>query len=650
MAVTLSPVGGAAAQFFTNSGVPLSGGKLYSYAAGTTTPLATYTTNSGATPWTNPIILDSAGRIPNSGEIWLTNGSTYKFILKDNNDVLIATYDNINTQSINAFDITYTPPFSGSTATNVGSKLAQIVSVIDFGADPTGTVDSTPAIQTAINYAAQAGNTLFFPAGTYLITTLTIPAQHGGIEWVGESNDSTYNLTQGLYKGTVLISTVNSGNVIYANGGVAYSNRGIEIKNISIKAQTSDFVIYFRRAPDRPLLSYVSIYNSNSAGSGVCFDSCFVGALITSSHFQGEVGASNIGVKVFNDEKAGGFVMENSSSVHWHKGLEFGVWVYEATIRNTGMEYNNYGAYIYQGDNNLTLDSCHFEFDQKAAIYIDNCGGVRIVKCSFYRNAESASGTKAQIYIKAGAGSYSNNTFVQNCYDFGLSSNTCFLYHENASFGNGTIDGNESSIVGGATGTKGVFLDGAGQEQWQVTNNNFASTDTPYTNCELAKQFSSGQDAMYGIRFAATSYPSSNPNTLDDYQEGTWTPVLGGDGGQSGQSYTRQIGYYQKIGSLVYFSFDVELSTKGTISSIAVLDNLPFTTLYDIGAGAGFVSDFTNLGVSVTNIQMFPNATQKMFYFRVLTAAGTSMAYENGSSLFTNTTMIRGGGWFKTAD
>ena len=96
MAVNLSPVGGVAAQFFTNSGAVLTGGKLYTYAAGTTIPQATYTTSQGNVPWTNPIVLDAAGRVPSGGEIWLTSGVRYKFVLTDANDVLIATYDNIN--------------------------------------------------------------------------------------------------------------------------------------------------------------------------------------------------------------------------------------------------------------------------------------------------------------------------------------------------------------------------------------------------------------------------------------------------------------------------------------------------------------------------------------------------------------------------
>jgi hypothetical protein len=95
MTVLLSPVAGAAAQFFTNTGSVLTGGKLYAYYAGTTTPAPTYTTVAGSNYHPNPIVLNAAGRVPNSGEIWLDNNVQYKFVLKDSADVLIATYDNI---------------------------------------------------------------------------------------------------------------------------------------------------------------------------------------------------------------------------------------------------------------------------------------------------------------------------------------------------------------------------------------------------------------------------------------------------------------------------------------------------------------------------------------------------------------------------
>jgi hypothetical protein len=99
--VFLSLFGGVGAQFFDNNGVILSGGKIYTYAAGTTTPAPTYTSTTGATPHANPIILDSAGRVP-GGEIWLPAGVPYKFALYTSLDVLIATYDNVSSAASGA--------------------------------------------------------------------------------------------------------------------------------------------------------------------------------------------------------------------------------------------------------------------------------------------------------------------------------------------------------------------------------------------------------------------------------------------------------------------------------------------------------------------------------------------------------------------
>lgn len=104
MAVNLSPIWGAGAQLLDNSGNVLSGGKIYTYAAGTTTPATTYTSSTGGTANSNPIILNSAGRVPY--EIWLTDGTVYKFVLKDSNDTLIATYDNL--VGINSNFVPYT--------------------------------------------------------------------------------------------------------------------------------------------------------------------------------------------------------------------------------------------------------------------------------------------------------------------------------------------------------------------------------------------------------------------------------------------------------------------------------------------------------------------------------------------------------------
>ena len=90
-----------------------------------------------------------------------------------------------------------------------------------------------------------------------------------------------------------------------------------------------------------------------------------------------------------------------------------------------------------------------------------------------------------------------------------------------------------------------------------------------------------------GITFPATQSASTDANTLDDYEEGTWTPIIGGTGGQSGQSYSGQAGYYTKIGRMVYAQCRVALSAKGTITGNVLLKGLPFTADGAIGYGAG---------------------------------------------------------------
>lgn len=90
--VNLSSLAGSGTQFFDDSGVPLAGGLIYTYAAGGTTPLVTYTSSSGLIAHPNPIVLDSAGRI---NEIWIAEGTSYKFVLKSSTNVLIGTFDNL---------------------------------------------------------------------------------------------------------------------------------------------------------------------------------------------------------------------------------------------------------------------------------------------------------------------------------------------------------------------------------------------------------------------------------------------------------------------------------------------------------------------------------------------------------------------------
>ena len=182
MAVNLSLLAGAGWQFFDDNGVPLTGGKLNTYAAGTTTPQTTFTSSSGATSNANPIILNAAGRLSGSGEIWLTEGVLYKFVVTDANNVLIGTYDNISgandgTALANSSDpakgdalvgfrqSNASGNLTGSVGRTVHQKLQEAVSVKDFGAVGDGVANDTAAFQAA----ATIGGQILVPRGTYRI-------------------------------------------------------------------------------------------------------------------------------------------------------------------------------------------------------------------------------------------------------------------------------------------------------------------------------------------------------------------------------------------------------------------------------------------------------------------------------------------------
>lgn len=203
-------------QFFNAAGVPLSGGKLYTYAAGTTTPLTSYTDSTGAVANSNPIILDSRGEC----SVWLSTDQ-YKFKLTDSNDVQIWIVDSVNgpnlptlaslSASSGASLIGYLPNVSGSVATTVQNKLRQYVSIIDYGGDKTGVNDSTSAFNLAIAALPSTGGSIYFPAGQYKLTsTVTIADKCVSIFGDGSGQtitDSAANVSGSYLKFTGLGTT-----------------------------------------------------------------------------------------------------------------------------------------------------------------------------------------------------------------------------------------------------------------------------------------------------------------------------------------------------------------------------------------------------------------------------------------------------------
>lgn len=245
MTVSLSLLGGAGWQFFDNNGNPLTGGKLYTYEAGTSTPALTYTSASGSTPNSNPIVLDAAGRV--SEEIWLSDGVNYKFVLKTSDEVTIWTKDNISSQTNSSADLSNTTDVAkgdalvgfrqsdangalvGAVGKTVHQKLQDLVTITDFGATP----GSDCAAQMVLAAAATSG-TVVFPAGAFVATATTA------------NSAAILGLLQRIQIDGTLVITLASGVHTFTSPVVVSSNvvNGLQIVgstpvNISIGGQVS---------------------------------------------------------------------------------------------------------------------------------------------------------------------------------------------------------------------------------------------------------------------------------------------------------------------------------------------------------------------------------------------------------------------------
>ena len=127
-----------------------------------------------------------------------------------------------------------------------------------------------------------------------------------------------------------------------------------------------------------------------------------------------------------------------------------------------------------------------------------------------------------------------------------------------------------------------------------------------------------------GIDFSATP-GTGTTELLDDYEEGTWTPILGGATSQTGQSYNVNSGAYTKIGNQVFCTMRISLATAGTITGNAVIRGLPFQTSSDSSDYAGAsIAYIDGVGTAIVSVGFLAqqNRTSLDVFYR--TAASTT--------------------------
>jgi hypothetical protein len=186
-------------QIFGTDGTPLVGGKIYTYSAGTTTPLATYTDAGGLTANTNPIILDSLGQ----ASIWLSTSTSYKFSVYTSANVLLYTVDSI------AAPVDYltfaSPPPIGNTTPNTGAFTTLTAT--------TGTITTVNATTATVSGVTTTGTLTFSGGGS-----MTKPSEVGIQSISASAASSALTISASALSLDFRSTTLTSGTVTTVSG------------------------------------------------------------------------------------------------------------------------------------------------------------------------------------------------------------------------------------------------------------------------------------------------------------------------------------------------------------------------------------------------------------------------------------------------
>ena len=200
-------------QIFGSDGAPLVGGKIYTYAAGTTTPLATYTDSGAGTANTNPIILNSLGQ----ANIWLST-ATYKFSVYTSADVLLYTVDNISAplDSTSLASALSSPTPIGNTTPNTGA-FTTLTATTGNITTVNATTSTTTGVTTTGTLTFSGGGSMTKPPAPGIQSITATVAANALTVTLSPTNLDFRSST--LTSGTVVSRTVSSSISVVVSSG-----------------------------------------------------------------------------------------------------------------------------------------------------------------------------------------------------------------------------------------------------------------------------------------------------------------------------------------------------------------------------------------------------------------------------------------------
>jgi hypothetical protein len=573
--------------FITGTNRPLAGGLMYTYKAGTTENATTYSDDAG-TPNTNPIVLNSDGEC----DLYLDDSVSYRIILKNALGVpqfdkdRIASLGSTQVQSFNS--IAALRLRSGTTIANAAKTLgyysagdgggnsfcwdstsvatdnggtvikptsvsgagrwlavdAYTINVRQFGAKGDGVADDTAEIQSAIT----ASNTVYFPNGTYLFSGITINTHNVTLYGAGESR-SVLLMTNAAAAAVTIAST-------------AFTS-GINIRNLKIEGNASN-------------LGGISLGTTTFAAARIRIQDVFI------TGFQNAV--NGYGIRLNSNQNTD---IENL----WIQECHFGIYRANGGY-STSTRFSGKGSYFGRNClHGIYVDGqCDDLYIQDGlvegclgvgiavtanAAYITGAGrGTRLILDSVYFEENNKNGLSSYnaVQVIGTATGYAQHTLTMNGCQFAANPSApggtkdigidkVYAYFNDCRLMPGNVVPTANCNV------RFVSCKFPNAENYLTTLKAMPGNVSAFEFADAATSSNPNQmNFVNALTFPATARPVSDPNTLDDYEEGTWTPELSSDGTPPTIAYTEQLGTYTKIGNLVFLKAKIRgvLSVAGT--------------------------------------------------------------------------------------
>ena len=522
---------------------------------------------------------------------------------------------------ISSTDVSFLQAGTGAVTRTAQSKMRDVVSVFDFMtvaeqqdvASGTGALNVTAAINAAINYvkiSALSEKELDFPAGLYRVTQFNFTGVNrctfralGTVQIYGNGTaDFVFGCDGYVASGNPdADSTFSNGNKFIGGEWLIGNTGGTYTHNFKFTAATGCVFENF------------SVSGSCGAASGAnriaaAINFCWVNRFIRFS--VGSPGAPGVGFRSFNI--AVGPLSGNNVNNNVFESCRI-------QAGSIGAPYSNTVGISLQNGNANKINTCDISA-LAVGIEISNERGL-VAEANYHEYC-------TQSVIRLASGNSRGNVFIGGIYEV-MSNAAAFTLDSSQNttiIGGryfGTSGGSNRTFIAQGSGCYGIFVV---SPELQNIDNNLTGT---YNGASTV----SGSRILQAqwLSFPSTQVASTDANTLDDYEEGTWTPASNGD------SFSSASGRYTKVGDLVIATFQVQYPTTSNTSS-AQITGWPFSA-----SGANSEHNGFAAGYNTSSIALGGSLAGSTFNFR-RNGSTSSVLNSNLSGAF-----ISGAFTYKTA-